>query len=125
YELPLHRRTLVMGILNVTPDSFSDGGRYNQVDRALEHAHRLVKEGADILDVGGESTRPGATPVSLEEELERIIPVIEVLAKEIDVRMSVDTYHAESTKQGLDDEVNIVNYICGLKHEPHIAKLVA
>lgn len=125
YELPLHRRTLVMGILNVTPDSFSDGGRYNQVDRALEHAHRLVKEGADILDVGGESTRSGATPVSLEEELERIIPVIEVLAKEIDVPISVDTYKAEVAKQALAAGAHLINDIWGLKHDPQMAKVVA
>lgn len=125
YELPLHRRTLVMGILNVTPDSFSDGGRYNRVDRALEHAHRLVKEGADILDVGGESTRPGASPVSLEEELERIIPVIELLVKEVDVPISVDTYKAEVARQALAAGAHLINDIWGLKHDPQMANVVA
>ena len=93
YNLPLHERTLIMGILNVTPDSFSDGGRYNQLDDAMRHAERLVKDGADIIDVGGESTRPGSQLVSAEQELERIIPIIERLSRDIDVRIPVATWN--------------------------------
>src|SRR3972149_1323614 len=94
YQLDLSRPH-VMGIVNVTPDSFSDGGKYESTEKAVEHALQLVGDGADILDIGGESTRPGATPVSLEEELVRVIPVITRLAKEVQVPISIDTYKAE------------------------------
>ena len=125
YKLPIHCRTLVMGILNVTPDSFSDGGRYTHIDRALEQALQLVEEGADLIDVGGESTRPGAAPVSLEEELERVIPVIEALVREVDVPLSVDTYKAETARQAIGAGAHLINDIWGLKQDPEMAKVAA
>ncbi|GGE21653.1 dihydropteroate synthase [Marinithermofilum abyssi] len=125
YTLPLYERTLVMGILNVTPDSFSDGGRFNQVERAVEHARNMVAEGADILDVGGESTRPTATPVSLEEELARVIPVIQRLARTVDAPLSVDTYKAEVARQALEAGAHMINDVWGLKKDPEMAHVVA
>lgn len=118
-------RPLVMGILNVTPDSFSDGGRYNEIDAALSRAHEMVEQGADLIDIGGESTRPGATPVSEEEELKRVIPVIERIAREVDVPLSVDTYKSEVAKQALEAGAHIVNDIWGLKKEARMAEIVA
>lgn len=91
-EFDVNNRTYIMGILNVTPDSFSDGGKWNTMDHALKHAEAMIADGADILDVGGESTRPGHTPVSAEEEAARVVPVIEALRKHFDVPISVDTY---------------------------------
>lgn len=105
---------LLMGIVNVTPDSFSDGGKYLAADLACEHALRLVDDGADILDVGGESTRPGAEPVSLAEELRRVIPVIEKLASRVTVPISIDTYKAEVARQALAAGARIVNDVSGL-----------
>lgn len=125
YSLPIDRRTVVMGILNVTPDSFSDGGRYNRLDRAVAHARRMVEEGADLIDVGGESTRPGSTPVSLEEELERVIPVIEALVREVDVPLSVDTYKAEVARQALEAGAHIINDVWGFKKDPEMARVAA
>jgi dihydropteroate synthase len=93
--LEFGKRTLIMGILNITPDSFSDGGRWANLELALEHARQMVADGADIIDVGGESTRPGHEPVSEAEELRRVIPVIAQLAREINVPISIDTYKAE------------------------------
>src|SRR5438034_3688447 len=89
--LPIGERTLVMGVLNVTPDSFSDGAQFLSPEKALEHAEQMISEGADIIDVGGESTRPGAEPVSLEEEMRRVIPVIEELAKRTALPIAIDT----------------------------------
>jgi dihydropteroate synthase len=125
YLLPIHRRTLVMGILNVTPDSFSDGGRYNSLKRAVDRARRMVEEGADLIDVGGESTRPGHVPVSLEEELERVIPVIEALVREVDVPLSVDTYKAEVARQALEAGAHMINDVWGFKKDPDMARVAA
>ncbi len=108
---------LVMGIVNVTPDSFSDGGRFLAQDAAIEHALRLVAEGADLLDVGGESTRPGADPVSLDEELRRVVPVIEQLANRTGIPISVDTSKAEVARQALRSGARIVNDISGLRFD--------
>ena len=108
-ELQLGCRTLVMGILNVTPDSFSDGGKYNNVDSALRQALKMVEDGADIIDIGGESTRPGYQPVPTEEELERVVPVVMRLAKELPVPLSVDTTKAEVAKQAVEAGANIIN----------------
>ena len=94
--------TLIMGILNVTPDSFSDGGTYFNLESAFDHAHQMVDEGADIIDIGGESSRPGAYPVSLEEEEKRVMPVLEKLASEIDIPISVDTYKSTIAKKALE-----------------------
>ncbi len=123
--LPLGERTLIMGILNVTPDSFSDGGRYNTVERAVAQARRLVEDGADILDIGGESTRPGSAAVSLEEELERIIPVIEAVSRELDTPISVDTYKPEAAKLALEAGASIINDIWGFRRDRRMAEVAA
>lgn len=114
----------LMGIVNVTPDSFSDGGRYVHTDSAVMHAHRLVAEGADILDVGGESTRPGAEPVPGGEELERVIPVIEGLAG-VDAQVSVDTTKADVARAALAAGATYVNDVSALRHDPAMAGVVA
>lgn len=116
---------LVMGILNVTPDSFSDGGRFDRVEPALEQARRMISEGADLLDIGGESTRPGAEPVSAEQELARVIPVIEQIRVESDIPISIDTYKATVAEKALDSGADIVNDIAALRFDPDLAPLVA
>jgi len=110
-------RPQVMGIVNVTPDSFSDGGKYSSVDLAVEHALQLIAEGADILDIGGESTRPGADPVGLDEELRRVVPVIEALSKVTTVPLSIDTYKPEVMRAAIQAGADIVNDICALRGE--------
>jgi dihydropteroate synthase len=117
-------RPLVMGIVNVTPDSFSDGGQHNTTEKAVAHGLELVQQGAAILDVGGESTRPGSTPVPPEEELSRVLPVIEILAKKSSVPISVDTYKAEVARQCLAAGASIVNDVCALGGDPGIADVV-
>jgi dihydropteroate synthase len=124
-HLDLGARALLMGILNVTPDSFSDGGEFNQLDVALAHARQMTAEGAAIIDVGGESTRPGATPVAPEEEQSRILPVIEALSGESGIVISVDTYHAETARLAVAAGAHIVNDVHGLQREPDIAKVAA
>ncbi len=107
--------TKVMGILNVTPDSFSDGGSFNSTDRALSQAVNMIKDGADIIDVGGESTRPGAAEVSLQEELDRVMPVIEKIKSESDIQVSVDTSKAEVMQEALTQGVDMVNDVRALQ----------
>lgn len=119
------RRTALMGIVNVTPDSFSDGGRYFKPAQAISHGVRLVEEGADIIDVGGESTRPGARPVSGREEIERVIPVIRGLRRELSAPISVDTYKADVARAALDAGADMVNDISALRFDPAMAPLVA
>lgn len=111
---------LMMGIVNVTPDSFSDGGQFGSVEAAVEHGLKLVADGSDILDVGGESTRPGSQPVTLEEELKRTIPVIERLANETAVPISIDTTKAEVARQAIAAGASIVNDISGLRFDPEM-----
>ncbi len=118
-------RPLVMGVLNVTPDSFADGGRFFDPDAALAQARALVVAGADILDIGGESTRPFADPVSLDEELRRVLPVIETLAPEIKVPISIDTYKAKVARAALDAGAAIINDISALRFDPEMAPLAA
>lgn len=113
----------VMGIVNVTPDSFSDGGKFNTTHKAVAHAMELVEQGADILDIGGESTRPGATPVPLDEELNRVIPVIKALAQ-AGVPLSIDTYKPEVMRAAIDAGVDIVNDVCALQ-APNALEIVA
>ncbi len=125
YQIPLGQRTIIMGILNVTPDSFSDGGKFFDLDTAVKHALEMVEQGADIIDIGGESTRPAAVPVSLEEELDRVLPVLKRLVKETDVPVSVDTYKAEVARQALIEGAHIINDVWGLKADPEMAKVVA
>lgn len=125
YNLPLGQRTLVMGILNITPDSFSDGGRFYDMDIAVKHALEMVAQGADIIDVGGESTRPTSTPLPLSEELDRVIPVVKKLVREIDVPISVDTYKAEVARQAMEEGAHIINDVWGLTADPAMAGTVA
>ena len=125
YKLDMSGRTLIMGILNMTPDSFSDGGRYNAVDTALERACQLVQDGADIIDIGGESTRPGYEQIPAGEEIERVVPIIERLAKELDVPISIDTYKAEVARAALKAGAHIINDIWGAKADPEMAKVAA
>jgi len=120
-----HKETIVMGILNVTPDSFSDGGRYDAVEAAIKHAKKMVADGAKIIDVGGESTRPGHAAVGLEEELSRVIPVIQALSRELDVAISIDTYKAEVAEAAILAGAHIINDVWGAKREPAIAEVAA
>lgn len=125
HKLELGTRTMIMGILNVTPDSFSDGGEYLLADKAVHRAKLMVLEGADIIDVGGESTRPGSIKVSVEEELKRVIPVIEALRRELNVPISIDTYKSEVAKKALEAGAHIVNDVWGGKADPYILQVAA
>ncbi|MCM3592772.1 dihydropteroate synthase [Brevibacillus borstelensis] len=125
HVLPLGQKTLVMGILNVTPDSFSDGGRYTDIERAIAQARALVEAGADIIDIGGESTRPGSAPVELAEELDRVIPVVRVLVEELSVPLSVDTYKSEVADQAIRAGAHIINDVWGAKKDRRIAEVAA
>lgn len=124
-QLELGPRCLIMGILNVTPDSFSDGGRFSDPESAVAQASRMTAEGAHIIDIGGESTRPGAAPVSAEEEQSRVLPVIKRVAETSDAIISVDTYRAETAELALEDGAHIVNDVWGLQKDPRLAKLAA
>lgn len=125
YRLDLSKRTHVMGIVNVTPDSFSDGGKFLNHRNALDHAHRLIDEGADIIDVGGESTRPGALPVSRDEELRRVMPVIEGLALQGAVPLSIDTTKVAVAREAVAAGAVIINDISSFSAEPEMAGLAA
>ncbi|WP_010279312.1 dihydropteroate synthase [Paenibacillus senegalensis] len=125
YQLVLGQKTQIMGILNVTPDSFSDGGRYTDLRAAVERAKQMVAEGADILDIGGESTRPGHTQVSAEEELARVIPVIQLLKEEVSVPISIDTYKAEVARQAIEAGAHIINDVWGGALDPEMAGVAA
>lgn len=114
-----------MGILNATPDSFSDGGKYNDIDKAVRHAVRMVADGADIIDIGGESTRPGYEKVSDQEELERVAPVIEAISKEVSVPISIDTYKSVVAKGALEAGAHMINDIWGAKADPSMAAIAA
>jgi dihydropteroate synthase len=118
------RGVLVMGVVNVTPDSFSDGGRFAAAEAAVAHALDLARQGADILDVGGESTRPNAVPVDLEEELRRVLPVVRELATRTDLPLSVDTYKAETARQALEAGAHIINDITALRGDTKMAEIV-
>ena len=124
-EINFRTETIVMGILNVTPDSFSDGGKYGQIDAALKRAEEMIREGAKIIDIGGESTRPGHAPVSLDEEMQRTAPVIEALSQELDCVISIDTYKAEVAEAALKAGASIINDVWGAKREPRIAEVAA
>jgi dihydropteroate synthase len=124
-SLRLAERAIVMGVLNVTPDSFSDGGAFGNLDRALAQAERLTAEGAAIIDVGGESTRPGAEPVTATEEQQRVLPVIEMLAAKGEALISVDTYRSETARLAVEAGAHIVNDVWGLQREQTIAKVAA
>ena len=117
--------TYVMGILNVTPDSFSDGGRYHTLDQVLDHVDKMIGEGMDVLDIGGESTRPGYTRISDEEEIDRISPVIEKIKSSFDVPISVDTYKSAVARAGIAAGADMINDIWGLKYDPKMAEVIA
>ncbi len=121
--LNLGKRTLLMGVLNVTPDSFSDGGLFFDKEKAIAHGLRMVEEGADIIDIGGESTRPGSKPLELEEELQRVLPVIESLSKEVDVPISIDTYKSVVAQKAIGVGAQMINDISGLHFDPSLAQI--
>lgn len=125
YKLKLGSKTYIMGILNVTPDSFSDGGNYLEIEKAVVHARKMVFEGADIIDIGGESTRPGAKEVLAKIELNRVLPLVSRLVKEIDVPISVDTYKAEVAEKVLEAGAHIINDVWGLQRDPNMASVIA
>ncbi len=125
HEFDEKNQTYIMGILNVTPDSFSDGGKYHEVDAALKRAEQMIREGAAILDIGGESTRPGYTPVSEEEEMERILPVIEAVKQRLDIPVSVDTYKGVVAESAIFAGADLINDIWGLKADVKMAELIA
>ena len=118
-------RTLIMGILNLTPDSFSDGGQFNSIQKALDHTMSMIEAGADIIDIGGESTRPGSKPISFVEEIERTIPVIEEIRKISDCTISIDSYKSEVVEAALNVNANIVNDISGLTYDNKMATLIS
>ena len=117
--------TYVMGILNVTPDSFSDGGKFNNIDSALKHTEQLINDGADIIDVGGESTRLNYTKISDEEEIERVVPVIEKIKADFDVPVSIDTYKSKVAAAAVGAGADLVNDIWGFKYDEEVAKSIA
>lgn len=124
-ELDYQKETFIMGILNVTPDSFSDGGKFDTVESAIAQAKEMVEAGAKIIDVGGESTRPGYTPISDEEEIARIVPVIKALAEEVPAIISVDTYKSKVARAAIEAGAHMINDIWGAKADPEIAKVAA
>ncbi|WPC44725.1 dihydropteroate synthase [Clostridium sp. JS66] len=124
-DFEIGKRTYIMGILNVTPDSFSDGGKFNNIEKAIQHAKEMIEQGADIIDIGGESTRPNHTPVSEEEELNRVVPAIKALAKEIDIPISVDTYKGKVAEEAVKAGAALINDVWGFKKDPYIAEVAA
>ncbi len=119
------RKCYIMGILNVTPDSFSDGGRWDSMDKALAHTEEMIAEGADIIDIGGESTRPGHTQITVQEEIDRVVPVIEAVRRRFDIPISVDTYKSQVAKEAIRAGADLLNDIWGLKYDPDMARVVA
>ena len=124
-DFDLKNHCYIMGILNVTPDSFSDGGKFNNLDAALRHTEEMIRDGADIIDVGGESTRPGHTVISEEEEIARVTPVIEAIKKNFDIPVSIDTYKGAVTLAALQAGADLVNDIWGFKHDSRVAEYTA
>lgn len=124
-EFDVENRTYVMGILNVTPDSFSDGGKWNSMDKALVHVEEMLAEGMDILDIGGESTRPGSDySMSPQEELERVMPYIQAVKARFDVPLSLDTYKSQVAEAGIAAGVDLINDIWGLKWDEEMARVI-
>lgn len=125
FALDFSDHTNIMGVLNVTPDSFSDGGKFLEKERAIEQGIRMAEGGADIIDVGGESTRPFSEPVTAEEEMERVIPVIETLSKKVSVPISIDTYKSRVAMEALGSGASIINDVTALRGDPHMAELAS
>lgn len=124
-EFKIKERAYIMGILNVTPDSFSDGGKFNNLSNALKHAEQMIKEGVDIIDVGGESTRPNHTKISDEEEIDRVVPIIKELKKHFDIPVSIDTYKSKVAEASLDAGADLINDIWGLKYDTNMANVIS
>ncbi|WP_217588299.1 dihydropteroate synthase [Lentibacillus saliphilus] len=124
-QFHMNNRTHIMGILNVTPDSFSDGGSYMALNNAVQHAIQMEAEGAAIIDVGGESTRPGHIPVTQTEEIDRVVPIIEAVSAKVDTPISIDTYKAETARCALEAGASIINDVWGAKRDPEIAAVAA
>ena len=124
-EFKIGERTYVMGILNFTPDSFSDGGIFNNIDTALAHIEKMIEDGADIIDVGGESTRPNHIQVGEDEEINRVIPIIKAIREKFDIPISIDTYKAKVAEKALEAGANLINDVWGFKKEKDIAKVAA
>lgn len=124
-EFELDKHTYIMGILNVTPDSFSDGGRFNQMDRALYHVEEMLRDGMDVLDIGGESTRPGYTLLPAQEEIDRVVPVIRAVKERFDVPISLDTYKGTVAAAGILEGADLINDIWGLKYDEKMAEVIA
>lgn len=122
-EFNLNERTFVMGILNITPDSFSDGGKFNEIKLAVERARKMVEEGADIIDVGGESTRPDAAFVSEEEEINRIVPIIKAIKESLDITISIDTYKSKTAEAAIKAGADIINDVWGFKKDKNMANV--
>src|SRR5699024_2638436 len=123
--LDMTQRTQIMGILNVTPDSFSDGGQFNSIDKAVQQAKQMEREGADIIDIGGETTRPDHAPISETEEIDRVLPLIEAVKSEVSLPISITTYKAKTAEKAIDSGAVIINDIWGAKKDPEMAKVAA
>lgn len=124
-QFDLDHNCYIMGILNVTPDSFSDGGRWNDLERARDHVADMISQGADVIDVGGESTRPGHVQITIEEEIRRVVPCIEMIRKEFDIPVSIDSYKSQVVEAALKAGADMVNDIWGLKYDRRVAELIA
>lgn len=124
-EFKIGEKTYIMGILNFTPDSFSDGGKFNSIDAAVKHVEEMIGNGADIIDIGGESTRPNHTVVEEEEEINRVIPIIKAIREKFDIPISIDTYKAKVAEKALEAGANLINDVWGFKKESDIAKVAA
>ncbi|MGL4729976.1 MAG: dihydropteroate synthase [Clostridium sp.] len=124
-EFKIGERTFVMGILNVTPDSFSDGGEFNEVDLAVKRVEEMIRDGADIIDVGGESTRPGHKFVSEEDEINRVIPIVKAIRERFDIPISIDTYKSATAEAALKEGANIINDVWGFKRDKNMASIAA
>ena len=125
FDFDFSQKTYIMGILNVTPDSFSDGGQFFNKDKAVEQAFQMIEDGADIIDVGGESTRPGAAEVSVKEEINRVVPIIKAITKQASVPVSIDTYKASVAEAAISAGASIINDISGLRFDPAMPDLAA
>src|SRR5699024_5726684 len=123
--LDMSKKTQVMGILNVTPDSFSDGGKFNSVEAAVQQAQQMEEEGADIIDIGGESTRHDHAPISEEEEMKRVLPLIEAIKPKINIPISIDTYKSNTAKKAIESGGEIINDTCEAKKDPNMATIAA
>ena len=124
-DFDINNRSYIMGILNVTPDSFSDGGKWEKLDTALNHVESMISDGADIIDVGGESTRPGHEAISQQDEMDRVLPVVEAIRERFDIPISIDTYKAAVAEAAVSVGADLINDVWGLKRDPQMAGLIA